>query len=68
MFPDFYFKFTHKYRISSNVVALKAVHIRGWRLKEGGTYFKKRRVIHMKFENFVIISFQITINNNHYGI
>ena len=29
---------------------------------------QKRRVIHMKFRNFVIVSFQITVNNNHYDI
>ena len=30
------------------------------RLKEGGTYFKVKRV---KVSNFVIVSFEITINN-----
>ena len=37
------------------------------RLLEGdeeGAYFKVREVIHMKFENFVIFSLQIT-NNYH---
>ena len=29
---------------------------------------KKARVIHMKFEKFVIVFFQITVDNNRYGI
>ena len=40
--------------------------IRGYSLKEGGAYFKKRRLIHTKFENFVTFSFQTTVNKNHY--
>ena len=33
-----------------------------------GKHLKKRRVVHMKFESFIIISFQITANGNHYDI
>ena len=47
---------------------LRTLLIRGRRLKKQGAYFKKRsRVIHIKFENFFIASFQITANN-HYDI
>ena len=35
-------------------------------LKEGSPYLKVREIIHMKFQNFVKFSFQITINNYHY--
>ena len=35
-------------------------------LKEGGAYFKVRGIILMKFQNFIIFSFQITINNYHF--
>ena len=45
-----------------------AVYIKGQRLKEGGAYFKKRRVILIKSENFVIVFFKITLNNNHYDM
>ena len=45
-----------------------AALIGGRRLKEGGAYFKVRGVIHMKFQNIVIFSFQITINNYRYDI
>ena len=38
------------------------------RLKEGGTYFKVRGVVPVKFQNFAILFFQITKNNNHYDI
>ena len=54
------------YRISSN----KSL----WRLfkaeaLEGGPYFKKRLgFIFMKFESFVVASFQITVNDNHQDI
>ena len=47
---------------------------KGQRLLEGDVQnwetpiSQKRRVIHMKFRNFVIVSFQITVNNNHYDI
>ena len=48
-----------------NLEALKRCVIRGLHLKEGGGYFKKR-LINMKFENFVTSSFQKTKNNSHY--
>ena len=54
--PDAYFILKHK----------GAVLIGGWRLKQGGAYFKDRKIIQMKFQNFVNISFQI--NNYHYDI
>ena len=38
--------------------------VRKRHLNERGIYLKVRRVIYLKFENFVIISFQITVNNN----
>ena len=41
---------------------------RGLRLKEGGAYFKVKGIITMKFQNFVIFSFQITMNNYPYYI
>ena len=31
-----------------------------------GYYFKVSRVIQMRFQNFVILSFQKAINNHHY--
>ena len=45
-----------------------AAFIGGRRLKEGDVYFKVRRVIHLKIQNFVIASFQITINIYHCDI
>ena len=44
-----------------------------WTIKErwlnkGGTYLKKRTVIQMKFESFVIVSFKIIVNDNHNDI
>ena len=39
--------------------------IAGWHLKEEDAYFKAKGIIHMKFKNFVIFSFQTTINNCH---
>ena len=45
-----------------------AALIRGMHLKEVGAHFKVREIIHMKFQNFVILSFQVTINNCHYDI
>ena len=30
-------------------------------LKEGGAYFKVRQIIHVKFQNFIIFSFQVTV-------
>ena len=49
---------SHKfeYRISSN----KNFRVR--HLLEGGTHFKVNGNIHMKFQNFVIFSFQTTSN------
>ena len=55
-------------RLLINTVALRGSVIKGYYLKEGGAYFPKRRVIHMKFENFGTFSFQINVNNNHYDI
>ena len=59
---DFHFKITHKYCIFSNKYTrrLFSVKAKGRHLLEEDDYLKKRRVIHMKFENFVIVSFQIT--------
>ena len=37
-----------------------AVLIGGWRLKVGGTYFKVKELIHMKFQNYVIFFLKIT--------
>ena len=42
--------------------------IGGRRLNEGGTYFKVRGIIPMKFQNFVIFFFQVAINNYPYGM
>ena len=36
--------------------------------KKGGVYFKVRESIHVKYLNFVVFSFQVTINNFHYGV
>ena len=40
----------------------------GWRLGDWGAFFKIRRIIHEKFQNLVIVSVQITINNYSYDI
>ena len=45
-----------------------AALIGGWRLKEGGANFKIQDIIHMKFQNIAILSFQITIYNNRNDI
>lgn len=37
-------------------------------LKEGDAYFKLRGIIHLKFQNFIVFSFKITLNNYHYGM
>ena len=37
-------------------------------LKLGRSYLKAREIIRMKFQNFVIFSFQVTINNCHYDM
>ena len=41
-----------------------------WRapFKEGDAYVKERRIMQMKFQNLVIVSFQITINSCCYDI
>ena len=36
---------------------LGEVPIRGQRLKEGGAYFKVRKIHHVKFQNFVFVLF-----------
>lgn len=41
--------------------------IRGCGLKEGGTFLQVRKAIQMRFQNFVIFSFQITANNYRYN-
>ena len=65
------------YRISSNrcsqgtylISKLSgAVLIGGRCLKEGGAHSKVRKIIRMKFQNIVIISFQITVHKFHYDI
>ena len=76
MFGDSHFKITHKYCISSIkppgaylMSRLSGEALIGGRcLKEGCAGFKQRRVIYMKFENFVIVSFQINVNDNHCDI
>lgn len=47
-----------------------AVLIRRRRLKEVGACSKVRKNenVHMEFQNFAIVSFQITVNNYHYDI
>ena len=57
MFPDFHFK-THNYRDAYFMSKSK-----GRRLKQGDVYFKKRRVILMKLENFVIVSFNASLDS-----
>ena len=37
-------------------------------LKQGGAYFRVRVIIHMKVLNFVIFSFQVTINKYNYYV
>ena len=44
---------------------LGAVLTRGRRFKEGAVCFNVRKIIHMKFKNFLIFSFQITINDQY---
>ena len=40
----------------------------GQRLKEGDVYFKIKEIILMKFQNFVIFTFQVWVINRHYDI
>ena len=40
----------------------------GQQLKKGDAYFKEKRTIQMEFQYFVIVFFQVTINNYHYDI
>ena len=35
----------------------------GVKLKEAGTYFKRRRVIHTNFQDFLVVSLQGVISN-----
>ena len=42
--------------------------IGGQHLKNAVAYFKVTRDILMKLQNFVIVSFQITVNNYYYDI
>ena len=44
-----------------NLKLKSAAIIGGQSLKEGGSYFKKRGIIHMKFQNFVIF---VVVENN----
>ena len=37
-------------------------------IKEWQTYFKVRRVTHLKFQRFDIVSFQIAVKNCYYDI
>ena len=39
------------------------VLIGGWLLKKRDIYFKVREIIHTEFQNFIMFSFQETINN-----
>ena len=38
----------------------------GQPLKEEGTYFKVRVIIHMKFKDLGVLFFQIPLNNGHF--
>ena len=44
-----------------------AALIGGLYLKEGGTYFKVKEIVHMKLQNLEISSIQVAINIYHYG-
>ena len=67
---------SHKYRISSskhprhlfNVEALRGGAYQRVALERRRRLFEKRGVIQMKFENFVTVSFQITLSSNYYDI
>ena len=69
MLHDFQFKFAHKYRISFNK---RPQHLFNIEVFRGSAYLRvalKRgwwRVIFIKFENFVIVVFKITVKNTHY--
>ena len=39
-----------------------------WYLKERDAYFKVRGIIHLKFQNFVNFSLQVTISSYNYNI
>ena len=45
-----------------------AALIVGWHFKEEGACFKARGITHMKFQNFLFFSFQITIDDYHYNV
>ena len=65
-----------KYRISSHKRPRRLFSFEAsncgtyWKqhLKEGGACSKGRKIIHIKFGSFDFVSFQMTINNYHYGI
>ena len=44
-----------------------AALIGGLYLKEEGTYFKAKEIVHMKLQNLEISSIQVAINIYHYG-
>ena len=68
MSPELHFKINLKHSISSYKLYKGCSIIRERCLKVGDTYFKKRRVIHRKFETFITVSSQLTTNSNHCDI
>ena len=74
MIPDFH-KITQKYHISSdkrprclfNVEVLRGGAYYRAVIKRGISLFQKK-VIHMKFEKCLVVTFQINVNNNLYDI
>ena len=66
------YKWTHLSVIQIGFIELYifegAARIVGWRLKEEGTYFKVKEIIHIKFESFVIFSFWMAINKDWHDI
>ena len=73
MFPDFHFEIPHKDHIFSNKHPQHLFNIEGLKC---GVYskisLKRRRHLlnkkksYIKFENFVTVSFQITVKKNYY--
>ena len=47
---------------------LDVLFIGEWRFFQGGAYLKLRRDTHTKFQDDLIVSFQITVNNCHFDM
>ena len=55
--------------IANLILKFQGLALNGrWPLTVGGAYFKVRGIIHKKFQNFVVFSFQIALNEYHYDV